>query len=75
MTLLVGPSGCGKTTLISIVAGLLNPTRGNVAVIGRTSRTSRAPATGEFLQKHRLCLSAVQPAAGIVSRGERLCRW
>ena len=28
MTLLVGPSGCGKTTLISIIAGLLEPTRG-----------------------------------------------
>ena len=26
LTLLVGPSGCGKTTLISIVAGLLEPT-------------------------------------------------
>src|SRR5262245_47073150 len=34
LTLLVGPSGCGKTTLISIVAGLLNPTRGNVTVLG-----------------------------------------
>src|SRR5262249_44583413 len=34
MTLLVGPSGCGKTTLISIVAGLLNPTQGSVAVLG-----------------------------------------
>ena len=27
LTLLVGPSGCGKTTLISIIAGLLNPTQ------------------------------------------------
>lgn len=35
MTLLVGPSGCGKTTLISIVAGLLTPTRGEVTVLGR----------------------------------------
>src|SRR6266478_2861245 len=35
MTLLVGPSGCGKTTLISIIAGLLNPTAGNVVVLGR----------------------------------------
>jgi putative ABC transport system ATP-binding protein len=35
MTLLVGPSGCGKTTLISIVAGLLNPTAGEVTVLGR----------------------------------------
>jgi putative ABC transport system ATP-binding protein len=34
LTLLVGPSGCGKTTLISIVAGLLNPTQGRVVVLG-----------------------------------------
>src|SRR6202795_119539 len=33
MTLLVGPSGCGKTTLISIIAGLLNPTAGEVVVL------------------------------------------
>jgi putative ABC transport system ATP-binding protein len=35
MTLLVGPSGCGKTTLISIIAGLLDPTEGEVTVLGR----------------------------------------
>src|SRR6516164_8715350 len=34
MTLLVGPSGCGKTTLISVIAGLLNPTAGEVTVLG-----------------------------------------
>src|SRR5437868_19460 len=36
LTLLVGPSGCGKTTLISIIAGLLNPTEGDVTVWGTT---------------------------------------
>ncbi|HVL14353.1 MAG TPA: ABC transporter ATP-binding protein [Gemmata sp.] len=34
LVLLVGPSGCGKTTLISVVAGLLDATRGEVDVLG-----------------------------------------
>ena len=36
LVLLVGPSGCGKTTLISMVAGLLDPTAGTVDVLGQT---------------------------------------
>ena len=31
---LVGPSGCGKTTLLSIVAGLLEPGDGDLEVLG-----------------------------------------
>src|SRR5262245_25026296 len=34
LSLLVGPSGCGKTTLISIIAGILDPTAGEVSVLG-----------------------------------------
>jgi len=34
LSFLVGPSGCGKTTLISIVAGLLDRTAGELAVLG-----------------------------------------
>jgi putative ABC transport system ATP-binding protein len=35
MVLLVGPSGCGKTTLISIAAGLLDASEGEVTVLGQ----------------------------------------
>jgi NitT/TauT family transport system ATP-binding protein len=31
----VGPSGCGKTTLLKCVAGLLQPTRGDIVLRGR----------------------------------------
>jgi len=34
LTLLVGPSGCGKTTLLSVIAGILEPTAGEVSVLG-----------------------------------------
>src|SRR6516162_4853225 len=34
LAMLVGPSGCGKTTLISIIAGLLDATEGDLKVLG-----------------------------------------
>src|SRR5688500_1137383 len=34
LSFLVGPSGCGKTTLISIIAGLLDRTEGELSVLG-----------------------------------------
>jgi putative ABC transport system ATP-binding protein len=34
LAMLVGPSGCGKTTLISVIAGLLDPSEGDMEVLG-----------------------------------------
>ena len=34
LAMLVGPSGCGKTTLISVIAGLLEPSEGDLEVLG-----------------------------------------
>lgn len=34
LTMLVGPSGCGKTTLLSVIAGVLKATAGQVEVLG-----------------------------------------
>lgn len=33
---IVGPSGCGKTTILSLIAGLIKPTTGNITIDGKT---------------------------------------
>ena len=48
LTLLVGPSGCGKTTLISIIAGLLNPTEGDIELFGMSQAKLRGPKLVAF---------------------------
>jgi putative ABC transport system ATP-binding protein len=73
LTLLVGPSGCGKTTLISIVAGLLDPTDGEVEVLGESRRVLtggrltrfRAENIGFVFQQYNLLpsLTAAENAA------------
>jgi len=50
---LVGPSGCGKTTILSMIAGLLLPSSGQVHVLGRAVQ-GPAPVVGYMLQQDYL---------------------
>jgi putative ABC transport system ATP-binding protein len=52
ITLLVGPSGCGKTTLISIIAGTLQPTGGELTVMGTDLRRLSARQLVEFRRRN-----------------------
>jgi putative ABC transport system ATP-binding protein len=73
LTMLVGPSGCGKTTLISIIAGILSPTKGTVETCGRLITTLpdaekvafRRKAIGFVFQQYNLlpALTAAENAA------------
>ena len=50
---IVGPSGCGKTTILSLSAGLLNCSSGNIYV-GNTSIKSPSKDIGYMLQHDEL---------------------
>lgn len=49
----VGPSGCGKSTILSMTAGLYQPTEGEVLVTGKAV-TKPNPQVGFMLQKDLL---------------------
>lgn len=50
---IIGPSGCGKTTLLSLLAGMIQPASGRVVIAGQTIKRAR-PRTGLVLQDHGL---------------------
>jgi putative ABC transport system ATP-binding protein len=52
LTMLVGPSGCGKTTLLSVIAGLLDRTAGEIQVLGVDTATLSGAAQIEFRRKN-----------------------
>ena len=52
LTFIVGPSGCGKTTLLSVIAGLLDATRGEVELFGRNVAKLPGRERIEFRRQH-----------------------
>lgn len=50
---LVGPSGCGKTSILSMLAGIVQPSRGEVKVLG-AAPDPKANAMGYMLQRDHL---------------------
>jgi len=38
---IVGPSGCGKSTLLRLIAGLIGPSEGQIAVAGAAPASAR----------------------------------
>lgn len=50
---IVGPSGCGKSTMLSLIAGLITPSSGNIYINGKEAKTS-GKNIGYMLQKDHL---------------------
>lgn len=50
--LLIGPSGSGKSTLLAIIAGIVAPASGRVAVLGQDMRALNAAGRDRFRAEH-----------------------
>jgi ABC-type nitrate/sulfonate/bicarbonate transport system ATPase subunit len=71
---LVGPSGCGKSTLLELIAGLIEPAEGRLAVGGAESAPERLARSAYMPQRDLLLpwLRAIDNASlALRNRGQR----
>jgi putative ABC transport system ATP-binding protein len=83
LSFLVGPSGCGKTTLLSVIAGILDPSSGDLSVLGtrleelsgRDRILFRRKNLGFVFQQYNLLpalTAAENVAVPLLAAGERM---
>jgi ABC-type nitrate/sulfonate/bicarbonate transport system ATPase subunit len=51
---IVGPSGCGKSTLFNLIAGVIAPSRGEIALRGQSDPDARRLSCGYMFQEDLL---------------------
>lgn len=51
---IVGPSGCGKSTILSLIAGLIAPSSGEIYICGKKIGGETSPLVGYMLQHDHL---------------------
>ena len=51
---IVGPSGCGKSTILSLIAGLVSPSSGEIYICGQPVGGKTNPLVGYMLQHDHL---------------------
>ncbi len=74
MVALLGPSGCGKTTTLRMIAGLLDPTDGDVLFDGRSMLSVRTERRGAVMVFQKHLLFPTMTVAGNVGFGLRMQR-
>lgn len=72
MVALLGPSGCGKTTTLRMIAGLLEPTSGDVLFDGRSVAPVPAEKRGAVMVFQKHLLFPTMSVAGNVGFGLRM---
>jgi NitT/TauT family transport system ATP-binding protein len=72
---IVGPSGCGKTTLLKIIAGLVEPSEGEI-VFSRSGTSSRLRSAMVFQDQGLFPWMSVQDnvAFGLETQGVERCK-